>query len=435
MNLAFAATLAAAQPHNHGHGHLHQKKGSPVEKRADVVTTIEAATETAYVLGDKVVTPDEAKAGIEKGLYIVVGETTPTYTAPAVSSTAETGKVNAQFFEYATKKSSSSATSSSSTSSTTIVTSYSAAKPTSSSTSTSAAAATTSKASSSSGGSGVTAEFPSGEIDCSQFPSDYGAVAVDYLNTDGWTSIQQTPYYTEGDSAISYIVTGISGDSCTKGSFCSYACPDGYVKSQWPDAQGATGQSIGGLYCNSKGKLELTRSGYTTLCQKGCGGITIKNKLSSGGAAVCRTDYPGTESMVIPLWTEAGSSYDLTNIESANYYTWGGASTTLQYYVNPKDVAVDDACVWTSLTNPLSAGNWAPINVGLGKNSEGLTFLSIFNNAPTSTAVLDFDVVISGDIVGDAECYYKSGSYPDGGTGCTVAVTDGGSATITFQES
>lgn len=414
LNLALAASFAVAQPHNHGHGHFHQKKGSPVEKRADVVTTVEAATETAYVLGDKVVSPDEAKAGIEKGLYIVVGETTPTYSAPVVSSTA---KVEAQFFE---KTSKSSATTSS----------YSAVAMTTSTSST--AAATTSKASSTSGATGVDAEFPSGELDCSTFPSAYGAVAVDWLGTAGWSSIQQVPDYVDGvSSAISYIVAGVSGDSCTAGSFCSYACPDGYVKSQWPSAQGSTGQSIGGLYCNSNGKLELTRSGYTTLCQKGCGGVNIVNKLGSDGVAVCRTDYPGSESMVLPLWTEPGSTYALTNIESSVYYTWQGKSTTLQYYINPKGVALKNACVWDSTTNPDSAGNWAPINMGVGESDDGITYLSLFNNAPTSTATLDFDVIISGDIQG--ECWYKSGSYPSG-TGCTVAITKGNTATITFQE-
>lgn len=422
LNLAFAASLAAAQPHGHGHAHFHEKKGSPVEKRVDVVTTIEAATATAYVLGDKVVTPEEAQAGIEKGLYIVVGETTPTYTPEAVSSTVE---IQAQFYQKSSKTS------------TSVPTTSSTPVPTTTSIST-YAAATTSKAAStsasSSGATGIDADFPSGELSCDTFPSDYGAVAVDWLDTAGWSSIQQVSDFIFGVStSISSIVAGVSGDGCSPGSFCSYACPEGYVKSQWPTAQGSTGQSIGGLYCNSDNKLELVRSSYSTLCQKGCGGVTIKNKLSSGGVAVCRTDYPGSEAMVLPLWTEAGNSYTLANIESSDYFTWTGKSTTLQYYVNPKDVAVKDACVWDSTTNPDSAGNWAPINIGTGKDSSGITYLSIFNNAPTSTATLDFDIVISGDVTGT--CSYKSGSYPDGSTGCTVGIKDGGSAVITFQDS
>lgn len=426
VNLALAASFAAAQPHAHGHGHLHAKKGSPVQQR-DVVTTVVPVTETAYLLGTSTIDPSEAQAGIAKSLYVVIGETTPTYSEPVASATL---KVEAQFFEKTTSSTSSSAAPSTSSTS-------SAAPSTTSSTSTtsSVASSTSSSAkatSTSSSGTGVDADFPSGEIDCSTFPSDYGAVAVDYLGLSGWTGVQEVPNYSSGDSAISYIVTAVSGDSCTANSFCSYQCPEGYVKAQWPDAQGSTGQSIGGLYCNSDGKLELSRSSYSTLCQKGCGGVTIENKMSSG-VSVCRTDYPGTESMTLPLWVEGGATSTLANVESTDYYEWEGSSTTLQYYINPKGLEPDDACVWTSSSYPDSAGNWAPINIGVGKNSAGITYLSIFNNSPTSSATLDFDVVISGDISGT--CSYTSGSYGDGSTGCTVAISDGGSAVITFQDS
>ncbi|KAI0136648.1 beta-glucosidase [Xylariales sp. AK1849] len=440
LNLALAASLAAAQPHGHGHGQFHQKKASPVEKREpDVVTTLEAATATAYVLGDKIVTPEEAQAGIEKGLYIVVGETTPKYTPPAVSSStivSSSTEVQAQFLEKTSTVSPTTSTTSSTPAPIPTTTSTHAAV----SSTYAAVPATTSKtsssgsSSSSSGATGVDAEFPSGEIDCTDFPSDYGAVAVDWLGTGGWTSIQQVPDYTFGvDSVISYIVAAISGENCSKGSFCSYACPAGYVKAQFPAAQGATGQSIGGLYCNSNGKLELTRDGYTTLCQKGCGGVSVVNNLSKG-AAICRTDYPSSESMVIPSWADAGSTIDLANIESAVYYEWDGKPTTLQYYVNQQGVSVEDACVWNSPTNPTDGGNWAPVNIGVGKDSFGITYLSIFPNLPTSTAKLNYNIKIEGDISG--ECALTSGTYTGGSTtGCTVGISDGGSATITFTDS
>jgi SUN family beta-glucosidase len=421
VNLAFAASLAAAQPHGHGHAQFHQKKN--IQER-DVYTTVVPVTETAYLLGTQTIDASEAQAGIAKSIYIVVGESTPTYTVSSATSSA-TVKVDAQFYEKTSKTSS------------TVISTSSAAPTTASvptTTSTSAATSTTSKASTTTGATGVDAEFPSGEIDCSTFPSAYGASAVDYLGLGGWSGIQQVPDYTDGiDSVISYIVTAITGESCTEGSFCSYNCPAGYLKAQWPTAQGSTGQSVGGLYCNSDGKLELVRSGYKTLCQKGCGGVTIENKMSSG-VSVCRTDYPGTESMTLPLWIAGGSSESLTNVASSDYYTWEGSSTTLQYYVNNKGIEADEACVWTSSSYPTSAGNWAPINIGVGKSSDGLTYMSIFPNSPTSTAELDFDVVISGDISGS--CALKSGTYTGGSTtGCTVAITDGGSATITFQDS
>jgi hypothetical protein len=401
FSLALAASLAAAQPHAHGHahGHLHQKKALPVEER-DVVTTYEAATATAYVLGGKVVSPEDAEAGIKKGMYVVIGESTPTLSIPAVSSTS---KIDAEFFQKTTTSAYKVATTSAVPTTTTKAAVY---------------ATTTAASSGSTGVTGIDADFPSGQLSCDTFPSQYGAYALPWLGTGGWASVQQVPDYNIGDSVISYIVQAISGTGCTAGSYCSYACPVGYVKTQWPASQGATGQSVGGLYCNKSGKLELSRAAYPKLCEKGVGGVSIVNKLT-GGCAVCRTEYPGSESMVIPTWTESGGTYDLANVASSTYYVWQGKSTTLQYYVNPKNVAVQDACLWNSPTNPLSAGNWSPMNIGVGKDASGITYLSIFPNTPTSTATLDFDVVISGDI-GSSVCYYKSGAYSQT-NGCTVS--------------
>ena len=74
---------------------------------------------------------------------------------------------------------------------------------------------------------------------------------------------------------------------------CSYACPPGYQKSQWPAEQGSTGQSVGGLFCNENNKLVKTNPDLSkTLCIKGTGAVKVVNKLSTN-AAFCRTDYPG----------------------------------------------------------------------------------------------------------------------------------------------
>ena len=198
---------------------------------------------------------------------------------------------------------------------------------------------------------------------------------------------------------------------------CSYACPPGYQKTQWPAEQGATGQSVGGLWCNDDGFLELTRPEYPKICEQGAGGVYVRNELSSS-AAVCRTDYPGNEAMTIPVATSPGGTYPLTNPDSATYYKWQGKATTAQYYVNNAGVAVEDACVWTSSKFPSSAGNWAPTNIGVGKSEAGETYISIFPNLPTSTAVLDFDIEIVGDISGT--CWLKKGQY-SGNNGCTVS--------------
>ena len=74
---------------------------------------------------------------------------------------------------------------------------------------------------------------------------------------------------------------------------CSYACPAGYQKSQWPEAQGASAQSVGGLMCGTDGKLHLTNPGLSKkLCIEGTGLVNVQNNLNKN-AAICRTDYPG----------------------------------------------------------------------------------------------------------------------------------------------
>ena len=140
-------------------------------------------------------------------------------------------------------------------------------------------------------GQGLELEFPDGEIDCSTFPSEYGPIEIEWANLGGWSGIQ---YVTVEGDAVTHIVTAVpGGKGCIPGAMCSYACPPGYQKSQWPSTQGATGQSVGGIHCNANGKLSLTNPDLSkTLCMKGTGAIHVQNNLSSN-AAICRTDYPG----------------------------------------------------------------------------------------------------------------------------------------------
>lgn len=143
-----------------------------------------------------------------------------------------------------------------------------------------------------SAGKGVDREFPDGQIDCSDFPSEYGPIDITWMGLGGWSGIQYPKYNSNGDSIVD-IVTAISGDGCTVDAMCSYACPPGYQKSQWPEAQGSTAQSVGGLSCNKDGKLTLTNPSLSkTLCMRGTGEVKVHNKLSQN-AAICRTDYPG----------------------------------------------------------------------------------------------------------------------------------------------
>lgn len=154
-----------------------------------------------------------------------------------------------------------------------------------------------SSGSSSSGGDGVDRDFPDGELDCSDFPDQYGALNLDYLNLGGWSGIQNPKNRGSGgyDDIETVVSDQCSGsDCCSEGMYCSYACPAGYQKSQWPDKQGATGQSVGGIQCKN-GKLHLTNPGMSNkLCMKGTDAVTIKvqNKINKG-VSVCRTDYPG----------------------------------------------------------------------------------------------------------------------------------------------
>lgn len=451
ITCTLAAALVAgvaAQPQHHQHAHHHARKqaGSKVEKREPSLVTeyVVAATETVYKLGGEVLDGEAAKKGLDGGNLVVVGESNPTYTPPPPppKSTSEVASatLGAQFIE---KVSSSSSVASPApppaTSSTTPIPTSIASTPSTPASSASKAKTSTGSAPSSSGsgqgssgsqGQGVDSTFPSGKVKCSEFPSAYGAVALSWLNMGGWSGIQYVPDYTTSSSSISKIITGIAGDSCTSGAMCSYACPPGYQKTQWPKAQGSTKESIGGLYCNSDGYLELTRPEYTTLCDAGAGGVTIQNDLSEV-VATCRTDYPGTESMVIPALAGPGESVAVCNPIQNEYYVWDNSGTSAQYYINKKGYGTKDACVWNSAVDPDGAGNWSPLILGVGKASDGVTYISIFQNLPTSHAKLDFNVEITGDV--SIECSYINGVWSSGtDKGCTTGVRSGGKAVVRY---
>lgn len=139
-------------------------------------------------------------------------------------------------------------------------------------------------------GKGLEREFPSNTIDCSTFPSEYGPIPIDWMELGGWSGIQ---YVTVTDGVITGVDTAIKGDHCKSGAMCSYACPPGWQKSQWPTVPPAEGRSVGGLFCNDQNKLELTNPSLSkSLCMKGTGATRVENKLSLD-AMICRTDYPG----------------------------------------------------------------------------------------------------------------------------------------------
>ena len=123
-----------------------------------------------------------------------------------------------------------------------------------------------------------------------------------------------------------------------------------------------------------------------------------------------------------PLLSEPGSSNPLTNPDSSSYYVWDGQTTTAQYYVNKAGYGLADSCLWNSPIDADGAGNFSPMNIGVGRNAEGLTYLSIFRNLPSSQALLDFNIEITGPGL-SSKCSYIDGVFTGGtSTGCTVSV-------------
>ncbi len=404
--LTTAVSVSAAQPHvGHAHQHLHHKRDVVTD-----VTVVPGPTVVAYILDGESISSDEVKQGIANGTLIWAANgglkenpappaSTPSSPPPPPSSPAP----------------------------------YQAPSPpppppqaSPSGPPDDAPHGPPSGPPSGSpwdqNGSGVDTPFPNGEVSCDDFPSDYGAIPVSWLNLGGWTGIQ-----TPGSDSGGYgdIHTATEG-GCNEGSFCSYACPPGYQKSQWPETQGSTGQSVGGLQCKN-GKLQLTNSGLSDkLCMEGASQVKVQIKNTLGEqVAVCRTDYPGTEGETVPLDAQPGSTNPLTCPDSDSYYMWQGSHTSAQYYVNPAGVSVEDGCQWGSPSNPW--GNYAPLNLGVGY-SNGAAWLSIFQNAPTTDAKLDFTVEIVGDGV-SGTCKYSNGQYCGGANyddcsdsvGCTVS--------------
>lgn len=152
----------------------------------------------------------------------------------------------------------------------------------------------------------------------------------------------------------------------------------------------------------------------------------VQNKLSEN-AAICRTDYPGTEAEVIPLNTQPDSINDLTCPDAKSYFRHEGAATSAQYYINNQGVVVSSACTWG--VDGSDMGNWAPSYLGVGQDPFGKTWLSIAStaqNLPSNYKALNYTVEITGDISGT--CRLSDGQYCSGASyedcnesGCTVS--------------
>ena len=289
--------------------------------------------------------------------------------------------------------------------------------------STAAASSSSSSSSSSSNGiygdlasfSGPSSKFEDGTIACDQFPSGQGVISVDWVGGNGWSGIENTDTST--------------GGSCKEGSYCSYACQPGMSKTQYPSDQPSNGVSIGGLLCKN-GKLYRSNTDEKYLCTWGIDSAYVVNELSDV-VSICRTDYPGTENMVIPTIVNGGSKLPLTVVDQDTYYTWQGMKTSAQYYVNNAGVSKEDGCVWG--TSGSGIGNWAPLNFGAGATG-GISYLSLIPN-PNNREAANFNVKIvaadGGSVIG--ECVYENGSYNGGSDGCTVSVTSGAANFVLYD--
>lgn len=296
----------------------------------------------------------------------------------------------------------------------------------SSSSSTSSASSSSSSSSSSGGNSngvdgdlswysGPSEEFQDGVISCDQFPSGQGVIALDWLGFGGWSGIENPD--------------GSTGGNCKEGSYCSYACQPGMSKTQYPANQPSNGVSVGGLLCKN-GKLYRSNQNEKYLCEWGVDSAYVVSEIDKS-VAICRTDYPGTENMVIPTIVNAGGKEPLTVVDQDTYYQWQGKKTSAQYYVNNAGVSMEDGCIWG--TSGSGVGNWAPLNFGAGATG-GISYLSLIPN-PNNRDALNFNVKIVGadgaTVIGD--CVYENGSYSGGQDGCTVSVTSGAANFVLYN--
>lgn len=256
-----------------------------------------------------------------------------------------------------------------------------------------------------------TQQFQDDVYSCSTFPVGQGVIALDNLGLGGWAGIYNSDTST--------------GGSCKEGSYCSYACQPGMSKTQWPSEQPANGVSVGGLLCVN-GKLRRSNPSTNYLCEWGTNSAIVTSQLSQS-VAICRTDYPGTENMVIPTVVNAGGSNILTTVDQSTYYVWQGKPTSAQYYVNNAGVDYTKGCVWGSPGSGI--GNWAPMNFGAGY-ANGIAYLSLIPN-PNNKSPLNYNVkiVADGSSSVSGSCSYENGVYysngGSGSDGCTVAVTSG----------
>ena len=435
--------------------HKHDRRAIEIDYVYETVTvnsegvTIGTSGPTA-ITADSGESPSSTLTASDVSTTTLVGTTSSssTYVAPTTSSSSSeyvaptTSSSSSEYVAPTTSSSSSEyvapTTSSSSSEYVAPTTSSSSSEyvaPTTTSSSSSYVASSTSSTASSSSSSSSSSNgiygdlsnyenpsstFTDGVISCSDFPSGNGVIALDWLGFGGWSGIENT----EDNS---------TGGDCRDGTYCSYACQPGMSKTQWPSEQPSSGVSVGGLYCKD-GYLYRSNTDSDYLCEWGVDAAYAVNNLDEA-VAICRTDYPGTENMVIPTYVEAGSSLPLTVVNEDTYYQWENKLTSAQYYVNNAGVSYEDGCIWGESGS--GVGNWAPLNFGAGwvSSGGGISYLSLIPN-PNNYDAPNYSVkIVANDGASmNGECYYENGSYNGDGTdGCTVALSSGTASFVFYN--
>lgn len=408
LSLLAGASLAVPTKHHH---HQHKRDAEP----EPVQTVLVTAYEVVYL------TEGQEGPGSTGQSYATTTLSVSPSTQADSTSTSSISTLSTSIVTTSSSSSSVAATSSSSSSSSSITSSSSSSASLSSSSisssSSSASSSATSSSSSSTGIDGDLSDFvsPSGKFedgvhDCSSgVPTGNGVISLDWVGLSGWASILND--------------AGNTVTSCQDGYYCSYACQAGMSKTQWPSEQPSDGQSRGGLICKN-GKLYRTNTNTDYLCEWGKQTSNAVSKLDKV-VSLCRTDYPGSENMVVPTRLTAGGSKPMSVVDESTYYTWQGKPTSAQYYINNAGIDVQDGCIWG--TSSGTVGNWAPVVAGAGY-SGGITYLSLIPN-PNNQTPPNFSVKIeaadsSSSTVGN--CIYADGKYNgQGSDGCTVSVTSG----------
>ncbi|KAF1972447.1 SUN-domain-containing protein [Bimuria novae-zelandiae CBS 107.79] len=446
---ATAAATALAKPHGY-----HARRHAVAAKRADLVVHVQGpvATVVVYELNGQKITEDDVRNGIANGTLtwvdgvlsssaVVAPPPTPTATVQVVENNHDTE--DKAPVEHSAPPAS-------------VVAPEPTKQPQSSplaETGNSPDPLTYQPVDNDGNCSDCDKEFPNGKLDCSQFPVGYGAILVHNEGLGGYTGIQAPANglskRVDAYHNIMTVPTGScpDGSCCSPGRFCSYSCPNPYLKMSWPKPQGSTKESVGGLFCNQNGKLEMADGSISkSLCGRGSTRVKVQvqSKLSKP-VSICRTDYPGTESETLPLTINPGETKELANPDQSAYYEWDGKATSAQYYVNNQGVEEKRACTWGNGSG--DEGNRAPVNLGTSFVSIDRTtrkpvnagFTALFQNKPTNPyAKLNFAIQFTGGGV-SSPCTYKNGHYNgdakgDNFDGCTASIADGSTLTIVFTD-